>query len=471
MTITRSELAAEAAHLRTLLRGARLQEVRVPDADRVVLSLRVPGQTVFLLLCVAPRLGRLHTIVKRPKNPQTPVAFQGLLRKELPRGLDAIELVEGERIVLLRFVGPAPEDARTLVLEVYGNGGNLVLTDGNLTVLGRARGPRGPGCKARRGEPWAPPAAGAMSVAEEEHPDIDESLRARYSGVEETRAREDALSAALASVRTERRKLRRKLKRQRGDVERAGDPDRLRRRAELLQGSFHLLRRGASSVEVTDWAAEGTPRLVLELDPALGPSEQVDAAFQRTRRAERGRTRAEEKVAETERALEALDEREAGLVAGSIEPPAIVERGRTSRAQREAPRRPWRSFWTAGGVEIRVGRSAADNDALTLRHSKGNDVWLHVRGRPGAHVVIRDPGPSPSPELLVIGAQLALLHSGLKDGAREEVGWTRVKHVRKPKGLPPGKVIVGQQKTLYVEADRAVLETLSRDPTGARSPG
>ena len=109
---------------------------------------------------------------------------------------------------------------------------------------------------------------------------------------------------------------------------------------------------------------------------------------------------------------------------------------------------------------MHVGRSAADNDALTLHNAKGNDVWLHVRGRPGAHVVIRAPGRAPQPELLLLAAQLALVHSGLADGARAEVTWTRVKHVKKPRGLPPGKVLVTQERVLYVETDRAALEQL-----------
>ena len=97
-----------------------------------------------------------------------------------------------------------------------------------------------------------------------------------------------------------------------------------------------------------------------------------------------------------------------------------------------------------------------------MRLSKGNDVWLHVRGRPGAHVIIRDPGKSPSPELLLLGAQLALVRSGLANGEREEVTWTRVKHVNKPKGSKPGSVVATQDRVLYVEVDRSALDSLTR---------
>ena len=76
--------------------------------------------------------------------------------------------------------------------------------------------------------------------------------------------------------------------------------------------------------------------------------------------------------------------------------------------------------------------------------------------------MICQPGPSPSSDILLLGAQLALAHSGLKEGAREEVTWTRVKEVSKSKGLPPGKVLVRGEKVLYVEARRAELDCLQR---------
>jgi len=465
MTLSRPELAAEAAFIRDTLVGGRLQDVRVPDPDRVVLGLRVPGRTWWLLLCVASGLGRIHTVERKPKNPQPALAFQGLLRKELPPGFTGMDLVDGERIALLRF--GAGEQERRLVVELFGPGGNLALLDGAGRVLGRARSPRGPGCRSLRGEPWTPPAA----APRRERPaaplplPTDLQLRERYEALEVTRAKELALGQALRSVRSERRRLSRLRKRQSRDLSRAGEPDGLRRRAELLQGSFHLLKRGQSTVRVVDWSAPGTPEVELTVDPALAPSDQVEKAFARVRRAERTRDRATAQLARTVQLLEAVETREASLLSGELTPAPPPERAAPrARARRQETRQPYRSWWTEDGTEIRAGRSAADNDTLTFRLSKGNDVWLHVRGRPGSHVVIRNPGTAPSPALLKLGGQVALVQSGLADGAREEVGWTRVKHVRKAKGMAPGKVLVGQEKVLYLETNRQLLSRLRRDP-------
>src|SRR5690606_4143873 len=65
---------------------------------------------------------------------------------------------------------------------------------------------------------------------------------------------------------------------------------------------------------------------------------------------------------------------------------ASPRRGR--RGQQDAAL-PYRVYRTTGGLEVRVGRSPKANDALTLRHSHGNDVWLHARDVGGAHVILR----------------------------------------------------------------------------------
>ena len=207
--------------------------------------------------------------------------------------------------------------------------------------------------------------------------------------------------------------------------------------------------------------AWGTPATLaggIALDPALSPSDNLDRLYKRAARAERSGELAAQRLQTSLEELAALEQ-------GQLPSKLQTTGGRNStdkpRRKKKGERLPYRSYRSPPGLEIRVGRGAAENDELTFRHSKGNDVWLHVRGRPGAHVIIRNPGPSPSPELLVLADQLALKHSGLKAAAREEVSWTRVKELRKPKGLAPGKVLLRSEKVLYLTYDPEALEVLS----------
>jgi predicted ribosome quality control (RQC) complex YloA/Tae2 family protein len=105
---------------------------------------------------------------------------------------------------------------------------------------------------------------------------------------------------------------------------------------------------------------------------------------------------------------------------------------------------------------VLVGRGAAENDALTRSVARGNDPWLHARGRAGAHVVIRLGGAPLDQETLLDAAHLAAHFSDARGEPQAEVAWTRAKHVRKPRGAAPGAVTYSQEKVmrLRVEPER-----------------
>ena len=101
------------------------------------------------------------------------------------------------------------------------------------------------------------------------------------------------------------------------------------------------------------------------------------------------------------------------------------------------------------------------NDQLTVRVAKGNDLWLHVRGRTGAHVVLQLPrGASPDQESLLDAAHLAAWFSDARGEAAPEVVYTRAKHVRKVKGSAPGAVTYSQERALALRVEPARVERL-----------
>ncbi len=162
-------------------------------------------------------------------------------------------------------------------------------------------------------------------------------------------------------------------------------------------------------------------------------------------------------------AIEGADTLEA-LQALGAQAPAKQAKQRASTVKGVPPRLPYKRYIRQKtGQEIRVGRGAKDNDALTFRHSKGHDLWFHIRGPPGAHVTIPNPGPSPSLDLLLDGAILALKYGGRQVGDDGEVSYTRVKYVKRAPGGVPGRVTHSQDKTLYVRISEESLAGLKRE--------
>jgi predicted ribosome quality control (RQC) complex YloA/Tae2 family protein len=259
----------------------------------------------------------------------------------------------------------------------------------------------------------------------------------------------------------------RKVRRLWEELEQSGEADRLREWGSLILARLHQVPRGASQVRLQGWGGE---EVEIPLDPALEPTENADRWFEQARR----RARAEERLpellqeaeAEAERWGEALRAAEAGealpeWTARALDRSDTQDAGRTM----EATSLPYRRYRTSGGLEVRVGKSAKDNDELTFHGSSPQDVWLHARSVAGSHVVLRWPDSENAPPArdLAEAAGLAALFSKARSSALVPVDWTRRKYVRKPRGAPPGAVLPQRVKTLFVEPDPALEARLQAD--------
>lgn len=266
---------------------------------------------------------------------------------------------------------------------------------------------------------------------------------------------DDAPLVAAAARRVEA--LERRIARLEKELATAGDAERLRGWADLLLARLHEMPRGVDHVEVEDWGGEP---VTIPLDPALGPADNAarlyDEARKRGRAADRLPRLIAEARAEAARWRGAVEGAADGGLPDWAREALDREGGRDTVARPgDAAARPYRVYRTSGGLEVRVGRSARANDRLTFGHSSPNDVWLHAQSVPGSHVVLRwsTPDAAPPARDLEEAAILAARYSRARTSALVAVDWTRRKHVRKPRGAPPGSVVLQRARTLFVEPD------------------
>jgi hypothetical protein len=185
------------------------------------------------------------------------------------------------------------------------------------------------------------------------------------------------------------------------------------------------------------------------------PGETAHAAAERLYSSARSMERARAQLPARIAALE----REAAM-ADSVEE-RTAERSHRPAKMPAAP--PYRSYRSTTGLEIRVGRGASANEALTFKESSPNDVWLHARDAAGAHVVLRwQKEENPPARALEEAAILAAWHSKSRGSALVPVDWTRRKYVRRARGGSPGAVVVQRARTVMVRPD-ATLERTLRD--------
>jgi len=194
----------------------------------------------------------------------------------------------------------------------------------------------------------------------------------------------------------------------------------------------------------------------IPLDPALGPRENAAALFRRARKIRRRAVLAAQKLPAIATRRQLLEE-ELALVA-TLPAAALAER------LPAAPRRPGkpaahaalkapagiREYRSPEGWRILVGKSGAGNEHLTGRIAAPEDYWFHVRDYPGAHVVLKGAGAQPPEEAIRAAGAVAAWHSGARAESLVDVAYTRRKNVRKVKGGPPGKVLLGESATVRV---------------------
>lgn len=458
LDLSPADLSAAAGELWPRLAGGQLQRAWQPDGETLVLAVHGPAGLVYPVLSCAPGVARLGEASGKPAVPETPPALAQWLRAQALGGvLTGLEAMPGERIVRLTFPGGS------LVAELFPRGGALF----GLDTAGVVRVATGAGAgRLTLGGPYTPPASAAPVArparfhAAREIETAAQALLAQHAAEVATVERERLFRAAGQKLE----RLAENLARDRLNLE---DFEAHRRWGELLTAQLHRVQRGASAATVQDWYAEGAPDVEIPLDPRLDGPRNVERLFQRYRKGRDGRARVEARMAEVaaQRAkLEALRSSEPTLDAAlaALRKMGLAPRAPQGPGAAQAPRLPYRPFVSRAGERILVGRGGVDNHALTFRVARGNDMWLHVRDAPGAHVVVPQParGREPHPETLLDAAALAVHHSDLRGEPAAEVTLTQRKHVRAIPGGPPGRVTVAGGRTLTVTDVPARVERL-----------
>ncbi len=123
--------------------------------------------------------------------------------------------------------------------------------------------------------------------------------------------------------------------------------------------------------------------------------------------------------------------------------------GKSMKEQTEQSK--YREFELEEGFTVYVGKNAANNDELTMRFAKPNDIWFHARGVSGSHTVLRvNAGTKPPKRVIEQAASIAAYYSNARNAKYTPVAYTLKKHIRKPKGANPGAVVMEREEVIMV---------------------
>ena len=289
-------------------------------------------------------------------------------------------------------------------------------------------------------------------------------------GTRDARDRLNQRSASmLRTLKSQLDRCQRKLAIQLEELSSAEKMEEYRRMGEAINANLYQLKKGMASAELPDWFSPDGGTITVPLDIRLSPSQNAQKYFKKYQKARSAREIAAE---QRDRTLEEIDYLEGmlldvGKCVGESELEEIrqelvrtgyLKKVTSRRQQRQLPRSKPCRYLSADGIEILVGKNAAQNDRLTLG-AKPDELWLHAKDMPGSHVIVRCEGEVPHTTL----KQAALLAAWYSKGQRSSlvpVDYTLRKYVKKPSGAMPGKVIYTHHKTAYMTPEESEIREI-----------
>lgn len=239
------------------------------------------------------------------------------------------------------------------------------------------------------------------------------------------------------------------------DIERSSqaalEADNLRNQANLLLAHQKILPNKVSAVELIDFT--GQP-LVLKLNPKLSAIENAEAIYERARKLEQRKTQAESREDSLLAEVIKVDEIIASLDKLSLREIAELSKTYVKKTKEQFRAEPFIHYQSPQDYNVLVGRNSKGNDYITFRLAKSQDIWLHVQGYTGSHVIIQAQKKEVPFATILFAAQLAAAYSKAANSDNVAVDYTFKKNVWKVKGMPLGAVHFAQQKTVYITPNR-----------------
>lgn len=289
----------------------------------------------------------------------------------------------------------------------------------------------------------------------------------------ETEQRERMLQKSQSLRRTVTNLLertRRKLAAQRKEREASLDRETLRRRGDIVTANLHAMTRGMTVLRAEDFYQEDMPEIEIPLRPELSPQQNAARFYKEYNKAKHAEKILAEQIARGEIEEEYLgavldelnraeSERDLAEIRAELEAGGYVRSADRRRQQKQPTSRPMR-FRSSDGFEILVGRNNRQNDQLSLKTARRDDLWLHIQKFHGTHVIVCCAGAPVPDGTITEAAMLAAWYSQAREGQNVPVDVTQVRNLRKPNGAKPGMVVYDRYRTVIVTPDAALCERL-----------
>ncbi|MEG0035116.1 MAG: NFACT RNA binding domain-containing protein [Oscillospiraceae bacterium] len=307
----------------------------------------------------------------------------------------------------------------------------------------------------------------AEQVAYENFSSLLEDYFTRRDKQEQMRRKSQAL---YKSVKSAHERELRKLSSRREELLKTGERELNRCRGDLITANLYRLKKGDISFSAENYYEENSPEITIPLDPLKTPQQNAAAYYKEYNKAktaekylgdliEKGEREEAYLVSVMDEIQRSESERDLAEIRRELTETGFIKKQKAAKKEKIKESAPMR-FVSSSGMEIWVGKNNVQNDKLTTKTARRTDLWLHVQTLHGSHVIISCEGIDPDEKTLLEAACLAAFYSQARDGGKVPVDYTQVRFVKKASGAMPGMVIYTDYKTLIVEPDEKLINSL-----------
>ena len=272
-------------------------------------------------------------------------------------------------------------------------------------------------------------------------------------------------SELIRRVENELQKNRQKLKKQEKELQATENAEEFRQKGELLTTFLHQVPNDQDQVILDNYYTNQP--ITIALDKALTPNQNAQKYFKRYQKLKEAVKYLTELIEETKATILYLESVETVLSQAGLDEIAeireeLIQTGFIRRRQREKiqkRKKPEKYLASDGKTIILVGRNNLQNEELTFKIARKEELWFHAKDIPGSHVVISG-NLNPSDEVKTDAAELAAYYSKGRLSNLVQVDMIEVKKLNKPTGGKPGFVTYTGQKTLRVTPDSEKIESM-----------
>ena len=506
----------------TPLIGSQIQRIRQSSHDEFLFSCYQPGQAATLLLSPHPEEGRIHLTTKAVDDSGSS-HFLTIARHHIEQGfIKAIQQHGNDRVLTITIQKTNPVgqiETLELIAELMNRHSNLFIVKDSLIIDSWKRVP--PFSEATRtvlpNTPYTYPVdakpnpfdgfhattfdaamayqgvspllANAVEhrgvrlsdpivprlgrVTNQYHvydcfdeaqtfATISELLDTLYFDVKQEQRHAQQINDLTASISSKIAKAVTKLSHLEDDLEHGEERETWKRYGDVLYANLASLRKGARSVTLTDF--DGVTQLTIPLQETKSPQENAANYFKKYQKAKKAMEHIASQKQTTVLDIELLQQTLYDIQQASPNELAALRlsmQPTKQRKQKQVAQQP--KQYRLGDVVFYVGQNAKQNEVVTFELAKPNDLWLHVKDAPGAHVIAKTTNVTEA--VLRFAANLAACHSAAKHSSSVEVQYTERKHIKKIPGYPGSMVQVGTYRTIFIDPDCSTILTSAQSHT------